>query len=83
MADDSKPFWVEAIPYNAAINKGDVVGYLRHRRIKVGERFQVTEKEFSKNWMQRVSGKAAKEAEEEQADVQADTRRKRQHEPVI
>ena len=85
MADDKKPFWVEAIPHNSAIEKGDNVGYFKHRRIKVGERFQVTEQEFSKKWMRRVSAKYAKLASEESDDMQADESRagKRSAESVI
>ena len=75
MADER--FWVEAIPYGSAVDPGQVVGYMRHRRIKVGDKFQVTEKEFSKKWMQRVPEKKAKQAEEEEQDSRADKRRRK------
>ena len=75
MAEDKKPFWVEAILYNSAIEKGDNVGYFNHRRIKVGQRFQVTDTQFSKKWMRRVSAKDARMATEESDDMQADESR--------
>jgi hypothetical protein len=70
-------FWVEAIPYGAAVEEGQVVGYMRHRRIKVGEKFQVTDKEFSKKWMQRIPEIKAKHAQEEEQDTKADKRRRK------
>lgn len=85
MAEDKKTFWVEAIPHNSALEKGDNVGYFKHRRIKVGQRFQVTEQEFSKKWMRKVSAKESKMAAEESDDMQADESRagKRTAESVI
>lgn len=84
--DAPKSFWVEAIPYGSATEKGDVVGYMKHRRIRVGERFQVTEKELSERrkvngrevgWMQRIPEKNAKEASEEEHDTRADKNRRK------
>ena len=83
MAEDNKRFWVEAIPHNNATNEGDVVGYMYHRRIKVGQKFQVTEKEFSKKWMQRIPEKKAKEAAEQQLDLKVDKRRAEEEESVL
>lgn len=74
---EEERFWVEAIPHNNAVDTGDVVGYIRHRRIKVGQKFQVTAKEFSKKWMQRIPEKKAKQAEEEERDIRADKRRRK------
>ena len=68
---EEKTFWVVAIPHNAAQSEGDVVGYFNHKRVRVGQRFQVTDKDFSKKWMQRVDSKKAKESDEEARDVKA------------
>lgn len=73
--DPNKPFWVVAIPYNGAMGVGDVVGYFNHRRIKVGDRFKVTPKQFSKKWMERIEDRKAKQAEEEAKDLAADSER--------
>ena len=69
--------WVEAIPYNNAQDEGQVVGYYNHKRIKVGQRFQVKEKELSKKWMQRVPEKKARESAEEERDLKADRGRRK------
>jgi hypothetical protein len=78
--DAPKTFWVEAVPYGSASGKGDVVGYMNHRRIKVGEKLQVTEQQFSKKWMQRIPEKKAKEASEEEQDTRADKNRRKTEE---
>lgn len=74
---DEKRIWVEAIPYKGGMEDRQVVGYHNHKRIKVGQRFQIFEREFSKNWMQRVSEKKAREAHEEERDIKADRNRRK------
>ena len=74
--DNEKKFWVVAKPYNSAVSEGDAVGYFEHRRIKVGQKLQVTEQQFSDKWMQRIDGKAAAVSEEEVEDLKADARRR-------
>jgi hypothetical protein len=50
--------------------KAVIKGYYAHRRIKEGQHFVIkNEKEFSKEWMQKVDAKAAKKQEPEKPVV--------------
>lgn len=57
--------------------KGEVVGYCNHKRIRVGEKFRIAESQFSKKWMARLSDKQSREVVEEEEDLNADRARKR------
>lgn len=57
--------------------EGEAVGYFSHQRIKVGQRFTIqNEQAFSKKWMERLTDREAKQVHEEQADLDADSKRK-------
>lgn len=58
--------------------EGHAVGYYDLRAIKGGEEFDLSDpKHFSERWMIRLSDKESKISAEEEADRQADAKRKR------
>lgn len=68
-------FTVVAVGHHFGKVKGEVVGYFNERKVRVGERFQVTEQQFSKKWMARLSDKEHKQHVEEEEDASADAER--------
>lgn len=74
---EDKVIAVVAIGDHFGKHKGEVVGYINHRRIRVGDKFRIRESQFSKRWMERLPDKASKEVAEEEADRRADQERHR------
>lgn len=74
---EDKLIAVVAVGHHFGKTKGEVVGYINHRRMKVGDKFRIRESQFSKRWMERLSDKATKEVAEEEADLEADRERRR------
>lgn len=67
---------VVAIGTHFGKDEGETVGYLNHCRVKVGQKFTVTQKQFSEKWMEKLTAKESKAVVEEQADLEADKARK-------
>lgn len=83
MADEQKTIQVVATGKNFGKHDDEVVGYLGHKRRRNGEMFSIQENQFSERWMERLTEKESKMVAEEEADLKADRRRKRNHAPVI
>lgn len=76
-AKEDKLIAVVAIGDHFGKVAGEVVGYLGHRMVKVGDKLRIRESQFSKRWMERLTDKVSKEVAEEEADLEADQARHR------